>query len=371
MAEQLSYPGDAAPHIIELFAREQALFREPGSPAHLPEPVPREDHLRILLDTSFFASIEKEEGRPISFRLAFIPWSEASRIKWEYFVFEKPIPFNVKQLTKLAPAIDSDASYIGVGPGEDRSLQVWGIIHFGRNPIVDLVYSEGPPCLSFIVPRAGLIMVRHGSAFFKFRYALGQAIMVTSSGRAWNDLNDLTTPLLDFASLRGIGTYMLERGHGGAVFVMPSDVGTPSCVSAAKYVAMASCDILKNRKMGTKKNWGAEGTTELHKGYRFVGSLAAVDGAVLLNSDLSVRAFGVFVNDPKRPNRAPLMLSDGNPYDIGQRGARHRSAIWFCDSDVKSALALVVSQDGGTCLFVKKDDKIIVEQDIDLHWHTF
>src|SRR5207244_12284517 len=68
----------------------------------LPLPGPSSVEIKTLVQTSFWASLTKEEGKFHDFRLAFIPadeWDES------LFVFRKPLPFEPKKLANIAPAL--------------------------------------------------------------------------------------------------------------------------------------------------------------------------------------------------------------------------------------------------------------------------
>jgi DNA integrity scanning protein DisA with diadenylate cyclase activity len=78
-----------------------------------------------------------------------------------------------------------------------------------------------------------------------------------------------------------------------------------------------------------------------------VGYLAAVDGAVLLDSQLRVLGFGAFVNIPDQQDKVAYRSAEGvdmvEPRQLG--GGRHRSALQFC-REYAPAAAVVVSEDG-------------------------
>ena len=79
------------------------------------------DHVKSLIEESFWASLEKEEGRCHNLQLVYCNYDMVD----SPFVFDKPIPFDAAQLAKLSPAIPRSAA-IGVWPGPDNVLQVWG-----------------------------------------------------------------------------------------------------------------------------------------------------------------------------------------------------------------------------------------------------
>jgi DisA bacterial checkpoint controller nucleotide-binding len=79
-----------------------------------------------------------------------------------------------------------------------------------------------------------------------------------------------------------------------------------------------------------------------------VGHLAAVDGAVLLDSHLRVLGFGAFIEVADSTKNVGCISEAGKvekrpAKDLG--GGRHRSAVEFC-SRFAPAAAIVVSEDG-------------------------
>jgi len=84
-----------------------------------------------------------------------------------------------------------------------------------------------------------------------------------------------------------------------------------------------------------------------------VGNLAAVDGAVLIDSQLHVLGFGCFVDIPDLPTDVLCLTGTG---ELEKRpstalgGGRHRSAIEFCRRFAPAA-GIVVSEDGRISLF--------------------
>lgn len=331
--------------------------------------VPTERDLRTLIDTSFFASLEREEGRQVAFRLAYFPRSLAERIAYDSFVFATPLPFDPQQLVKLAPAVDHRASYIAVEPGDNDALQIWGIVHYGSQAPPDVRGHGMPTCPNVVVWRPGVLTLRYASMSFSFRYTPGLG-MLPPIGSASGDIDRLASSLLSFRTIQGLGSAMLEKSHGGAVFALPAAASTPDHVKFRRYGAALPCGILKTPSAATNVGPVAGTDAELHDAYRFVASLTAVDGAVLLDSDLNVRGFGAFVDSL----RAEVALFDlqGNSHSIRHRGARHASAASFCGSCDTAALALVVSQDGGTQLFVKEEGgRITVVPNIHAYWHPF
>ena len=381
MPSSATYPRDWVPSLLQLLRQENSVlgphyYRDVHFVEHASldlescrNRIPSADHLQSLLDTCFFAGIRQEEGRITSFRLAYFPRRLATNIAYASFAFETPLSFDPQQLTKLAPAFDPRSTYIAVDLSANGSLEIWGVVHFGSRLPPDVTGLGMPTCLNIVVWRPGVLTLRFANCVFSFRYSTGQGVLPAVAS-AQNDIERLTSPLLDFSTIKGIGVAMLEKGHGGAVFAIPASASTPDSVSFPKFKAAVPCDILKVRAEAIQRPDGATpaNLAELQWAYDFIGSLSAVDGAVLLDSDLNVRGFGAFA---KRTDHSSTLVDlQGKPYDCRNTGTRHASAVSFCDS-VETGLALVVSQDGGTRLFVKQEKgKIAVVPDVHAYWHS-
>lgn len=91
---------------------------------------------------------------------------------------------------------------------------------------------------------------------------------------------------------------------------------------------------------------------------RLLTSLATLDGALVLNTDLSVKRFGAKINS----NRKVRHVYDGASYlktgqlnktfDYTRHGTRHLSVIRYCLED-PTAIGIIVSQDGAVRVVTK------------------
>ena len=89
----------------------------------LPLPGPSTDEIKTLVQTSFWASLTKEEGTFHDFRLVFMRADDEDE---SLFVFRKPLPFEPKNLAKIAPAL-LPTFCVGVWRTQDAAnLEIWG-----------------------------------------------------------------------------------------------------------------------------------------------------------------------------------------------------------------------------------------------------
>src|SRR4051812_9079827 len=84
--------------------------------------LPSVDDLTDLLQASFWASLQKEENRPVTFSVAFIPPDAGPNA----YVFEEAVPFSPESLVKLAPALQISKAHIGIWPDTAGELVIWG-----------------------------------------------------------------------------------------------------------------------------------------------------------------------------------------------------------------------------------------------------
>jgi hypothetical protein len=102
-----------------------------------------------------------------------------------------------------------------------------------------------------------------------------------------------------------------------------------------------------------------------------VAALTAVDGALVLDRDLTLHGFGAEICAARKEGDLEMIeygmhhapLGKPAPTPIEELGMRHRSAARLC-RDVPGTLAFVVSQDGGIRLFASVEGG--VRQFIDL-----
>jgi len=149
-------------------------------------------------------------------------------------------------------------------------------------------------------------------------------------------LNHLRQLLGDFAivflgsTIRAI----VSGGHGGAVWIL-RETQNHTGIQVGHPIHRDDRPL-------------PEGFEQRSKWLESVGFLAAVDGAVLLDSHLRVLGFGAFIDIPDFPREVSFGSSSRNIEKILSKelgGGRHRSAVEFC-SRFAPAAAIVVSEDG-------------------------
>ena len=88
--------GDIAAH----FQRHLQMGREQGEEELAT--APGREHIELMIDVAFWASLRREEGLPTRISMAFLHPSQAGKP----LLFEFRIPLSPKALTKLAPGVE-------------------------------------------------------------------------------------------------------------------------------------------------------------------------------------------------------------------------------------------------------------------------
>lgn len=361
-----------------------------------PRAVPTTTQLERLLDVAWAASMHEEEGRATLFTLAFVAPDDVGR--YGALQFAKPFAFEPKEIAKLAHATDN-GTLIGVRPTAEGELEIWGLVHVGG--IVFSIDIENPPLFIRInVAKAGQFTVKDGPRSLVW-YAHGKAHW--HGDRATVLLTHFLQPVGQYVvdtdeKLRGAGSgsiahefqriaeRMVLSGHGGTLIVyksaldpVPDNVVIPD---ERRFVALDTTlkDAFASDHHSSPRKSRAE--RDHIKALDHVAHLAAVDGAVVMQPDLSVLGFGatifnknedvpIFEIDPRDDTPKQVPLTAG-----AFKGQRHKSGVYFCAHYVAQfasdfaqmmkdreagvpptipvlsvALAIVASQDGDLTVF--------------------
>ncbi|HEX2079577.1 MAG TPA: hypothetical protein VHG08_17760 [Longimicrobium sp.] len=323
-------------------------------------PLPDVDAVEELIDAGFWASLQKEEGRAPRISLAYIPPERAGLP----MCFERPLPLDPHDLSKLAPAVERPGLHLGVWPDGD-GLRVWGTTRLV--PVSTLVLEVAEP---------GLLVVkyRRGDEFDKFgtiAVLQGDRVMVVDEGAAsLPDCPALLTSLLGFdapAPTAGpasvlilLAISMRAHGRGGSLIIVPSDSDAwhASAALPIPYRVAPYGELSALMRAGEGERSRTAWRDALGRAVDAVAGLTAVDGATVLNDRHELLAFGVkLVRRRGSPAvervalTAPVVGDEAQvvePSALG--GTRHLSAAQFVH-DQRDALALVASQDGRFTVF--------------------
>lgn len=139
-----SYPTDLVPVI------KKACSARRRQKYHRPPPLPADTVLATLLDVSYHASFEAEEGRRLGFRLILYSLDDhkmLSEHRWgdsKYYeqcsrliLLDSERPFDVAEVKRLAPAAELKRLLICVKSKEPHraapTLHIWALLDVGEN----------------------------------------------------------------------------------------------------------------------------------------------------------------------------------------------------------------------------------------------
>jgi hypothetical protein len=340
------------------FARHLEAARQREEMELAPEP---DAHtIETIIDATFWASLRHEEGQSPKISLAFVPPEQAR----QPLIFEQQLPLTPGILTKLAPAVERPEIHLGVW-GNGDELYVWGA-------------TRSIPSFCFVleVIEPGLLVIKHrrNDGFGKFANVAvlkgEQVKVVDENGTSLPDCPDLLNSLLSFTApsdiegtvnvLVQLSASMRAHGHGGIMLVVPSytDAWRESIVHPILYSIVPPftglSDLLRQEADTTERLW----QTQLRRAVDTVAGLTAVDGAIVINDQYDLLAFGAKIR--RRSGSAPVeQMVATEPIEDDEAvvvhpahhgGTRHLSAAQFV-YDQRDTLALVASQDGRFTIF--------------------
>jgi|ERR1039458_9164590 hypothetical protein len=335
--------------------------------------------LRKLLEVLYLATLKTEEGKPLQVRIV---WENGANPdpnpppvlrppRWTAVSLNKPIQFDVPNLTKLCRAADPWTSWVGVFGTSVSDIQIWGMydqtVHFNTALIRESDLAWNPPG-AFQIAANGVadltvyyesaLMARlardriirrendifsTGPVFRALRPAMMQlkSTLISELGPAAYNSEEWDGQLEDWytGTLCRLLVSIQRHQHGGALLITPRrsslnvkygidydrlprflDGLTDSSVKRsimedfiyAKYDVPGAEDMPV--RIHTERNYQAFRAGDFEDGItgavRFISSLANVDGLVLLRPDLTVVGFGVEILTKKDP---PNVYVSSNP----------------------------------------------------------
>ncbi len=343
-------------------------------------PLPEEPELTALVEAAFFASLHEEEGRRVEFGIA---WEPRTRDCTAVVTITTAVAVTPKNLAKLAPATSGEATSIAVR-ADAGGLVAWALLErntAGRQPLT--IRALGP----------GILRVDY-AGFARALYVRGEILLsggdhqVASPARAltatfprWRASADPIAGVdLRAMVVMRIAKRALAHGHGGMILVIPAELELPLGVRV-HYEVGEGADVLVQRYADVARDGGFEERLARLTGSRsrgfdgrvsvrdqaqigfaeaveLVARLTAIDNALLLDTDLRVRGFGVQVIEGDAPRRE---FRHVNPYsgdvhvdDLATfKGTRHPAGVIFCMRQATEAAAIIASQDGHLSLAIK------------------
>jgi hypothetical protein len=410
VSRHYAYPADLAHYVQEHWPSERRL----SIPGEL---------LDEALTVCFQASMTPEEARPTRFRLLLtqpseLPESGAPNEGVLRLSFAQDRPLSANELRRLSPATPFETALIGAH-AVDGVLRIWGIAHSGpawlaptwggRSPVPNWSYD---PIVHVTAP--GHVAVRCAG---KLIGSLERGVLVDETldvfdsqwlpllfrreretVRAEHAAQQASRPvpsLVDSALVGRIGQHMLRRAiqlvrgahHGGMLLLVDgARAQQPLRGLRLKYPFESSEPARRYRtllfqileRIADASNAASVGWTDfvldqspdierleqsVFELSRLIASLAAIDGAVVLDKTFRIVGFGAEVSaDLPSPDRVWRALDTEGTHceaaSVEDVGTRHRAAYRFV-RDNPEGLAIVLSQDGGVSFVANREGEAV------------
>jgi hypothetical protein len=250
---QAAYPSDLAALVL-------SRWREATAAGQIDLPAPALSTLADVLSICYQATMLREEGRPVTFRLSLsepdsFPPTEGPPAGLHRLVFTRPLPLDQHELRRLAPAVVFSRSLIGAAAVAGE-LRIWGVIHSGPQwlesvrggreteqaiPPVLIVAATGPGRLLVTAGAVTLAELRNGTLtgravdvfqaqWFDGRLSdVGRVTRAThlrdreKAGESWAEVQSTFGTVLAGHVLRRIVATIRAAQHGGTLIMVPSD----------------------------------------------------------------------------------------------------------------------------------------------------
>jgi hypothetical protein len=409
-----AYPTQLADFVLDLWPHERPLGLDRRA-------------LVELLSTCFQASLTREEGRQVRFRLVVAsPEDVARALEPEQFLpleLAAREPLSPEQLTRLSPAAPFHSSLIGAELGP-AGWVIWGLVHSGADWLApswggrDHHRTLGLPEVHVLGPgRLGVYAGRDLIATLERGMIEATTTDVFTS--AWlprlfrprlglrEREPDSTLTVADDALVRMIAQHMVRRavflirqaGNGGMILFADPELVTKCTLATSPtlklkhaFVAGAARERFRHlharlvqaleepgggRPVNVERFLGME-TAEVARIEQsifdlssLIAGLADVDGAVLLDKRMEVIGFGAEVSgELPYPDTVWQALDvEGEkraPEPANRVGTRHRAAYRYVTAH-PTGMAIVISHDG-VVRFVANHDGEVVFWDQFLNW---
>lgn len=315
---------------------------------HLPELAAAE--LPALIELAFFASLHEEEARRNAVAIA---WTSGARDCAAAVALRTPVLATPKNVAKLAPAAARGAAL--AVRRQDGQLVIWALLEHGRGarPLTIHLIAAGVLRVDYHdVPRA--LYARGETIFLGEVKSPARRLSAAFSSWAGSEIDPRA------ATVTRIAARALAHGHGGMILILPA--GAEPVGVRMHYEVAHGADLLASRyagvMVGAPPGERLDRIDALVPALDFVASLTATDNALLVDTDLCVRAFGVQVIEGEAPHQSFEHVSpyrdDQHTDDISTfKGTRHPAGVIFCLRQPGEAAAIIASQDGRLSLVVK------------------
>lgn len=373
------------------------------------KPIPSESDFSILIDTTFKASLLREEGEPVSVSVTWcspadfatneVGRNRDSRLTLD---FDAPAAFEAHNLAKLSGVVNGKSGTLLVCRVGEHA-HIWSICYFMRAAVSIGYIPAGakeaghsrPDFPTLTITGLGSVQISRGGSVIgriesgKFQkahatvltsYMLGQylyrlvGIEIDFQNRNFKSNDEANVGRSFFDCVEFLLDVLSQRGSGATIILVPTnskDQALAETDTAWKVRGSLEVDNLLRARLGYKtlatesKNMSYElfclnVEQALRQRLQSLVDLAGIDGAVLLTPSFEVISFGAKIKSKKwagEIQHGPVIQpSDKQELDFSRLGTRHHSALNFVGS-VDGAVAFVASSDGPIRALVRSTEQ--------------
>jgi hypothetical protein len=354
--------------------------------------LPPPDVVHRFIEVAFFGSLKSEEGRPAHFAASLASLNEAKAAQ-DYAinvrVFAQPLPFTAGTIAKVGSAFDPDLSSLAVGANDAGNLEIWGVFSY-RPPwdyynsipaaLVGAAPSFRPNFLTVTVAAPGSLLFSRGSDAVG-RLVSGYFVQATpipftsrSLGKYWLEFVKKTGPFGSHGNAywrlarNGLEVLLDEisrRGHGGTLVLLDCTAPPPQQLyhSMHSFHTSGNVGALIINCLTHQDMIGIAYRRAALEHLQRTAQLAALDGALIVESNFNVIGFGAKLQSPPWSGKTIVGpdgfgCGGGGDFVMDGYGTRHRSARDFAAA-CGSSIVFVVSQDGPIRAFHKTSDSVV------------
>ena len=262
-----SYAKELASYLLERWEDSEFPDLKDSFGCRLNDPLPEPSTLEHLISSCYQASLLREEGRPVRFRLILrephcFSGEDGPPTGIHRLMFSEPLPFDENELLRLSPAADFYRSLVGVRSSEAAGLQIWGMVHSGSRWVQNiyggrLIAPPLPFSLVICVTDPGRITICKGSltiatlnrgqivspskevfdsAWLPASFAAVRTKLLDlhaacrdRADKPWATLDPYVVKTIAQQVVRRIISSVRNSGHGGTILIIPPELESQVC----------------------------------------------------------------------------------------------------------------------------------------------
>lgn len=359
--------------------------------------IPTIKELEEIISQMLSASTRFEEGRVLRFRVSYsIALNEHLGQTFHPFNFKE---LNAEELRKLAPAVMPPDGAICVYPDKwsKGKLQIQGLTTLTLSPAKFEIIDPAKMIISNELSKIAEINGQEINFLDSEWSSKGSDLMSIGKSHPIQIIRDMLSLLYSQMTREILSRIRLLR-HGGTIIFVSNNKTWKKfaekplsyesfdnlCYNGIKHLEKnlehflqepSELKIKDLARSAVNMISGAEYKAFIADAARYVAYLTGVDGAVVLNNEFDVLAFGVKIKEIQKSNKSEKVTKI-MPYEnrikpkesalIHEfRGKRHLSTARFV-MNYPDSIAFTVSQDGGITGFVSEDGKLLAYKGLEL-----